>query len=187
MQLEELTGKVMLESDITEYKGRLNRQDVVGWLKTVAGFANADGGVFYIGVEDKSHKLLGFERVEADKERNFFNNQVNEHLIPRPFFEIEFLSYELHGKVLFIIRISVKKSPVRPIILKYKGIPSIFMRRNGFTDGATYEEIRQMSIASENASYDSFFSDKKYDGKDFLKLKEFYASHNGGKDRKSVV
>lgn len=181
MQLEELTGKVMLESDRTEYKGRLNRQDVVGWLKTVAGFANADGGVFYIGVEDKSHKLLGFERAEADKERNFFNNQVNEHLIPRPFFEIEFLSYEMHGKVLFIIRISVKKSPVRPIILKYKGIPSIFMRRNGFTDGATYEEIRQMSIASENASYDSFFSDKKYDGKDFLKLKDFYASHNGGK------
>ena len=37
MQLEELTGKVMLESDRTEYKGRLNRQDVVGWLKTVAG------------------------------------------------------------------------------------------------------------------------------------------------------
>ena len=54
----------------------------------------------------------------------------------------------------------MKKSPVRPIILKYKGIPSIFMRRNGFTDGATYEEIRQMSIASENASYDSFFQIK---------------------------
>ena len=88
MQLEELTGKVMLESDRTEYKGRLNRQDVVGWLKTVAGFANADGGVFYIGVEDKSHKLLGVERAEADKERNFFNNQVNEHIIPMPFFEI---------------------------------------------------------------------------------------------------
>ena len=70
--------------------------------RLLQGFANADGGVFYIGVEDKSHKLLGFERAEADKERNFFNNQVNEHLIPRPFFEIEFLSYELHGRYFIL-------------------------------------------------------------------------------------
>ena len=56
MQLEELTGKVMLESDRTEYKGRLHRQAVVGSLKPVAGFANAAGGAFSIGVEEKSHK-----------------------------------------------------------------------------------------------------------------------------------
>ena len=38
MQLEELTGKVMLESDRTEYKGRLNRQDVVPSLRQMCQY-----------------------------------------------------------------------------------------------------------------------------------------------------
>ena len=54
MYLEELIGNVQLENDKFECKSRLNREDVVGWLKSIAGFANALGGEFYIGVEDKT-------------------------------------------------------------------------------------------------------------------------------------
>ncbi len=35
----------------------------------------------------------------------------------------------------------ISESPVKPIIVKLKNIPSIYMRREGFTNGATYEEI----------------------------------------------
>ena len=84
MYLEELIPGVCLESDKLECKSKLNREDVVGWLKSIAGFANAAGGAFYIGVEDKSNKLIGFDKKNADNERNYFNNQVNEHLTPRP-------------------------------------------------------------------------------------------------------
>ena len=55
MQLQELTGKIILENSATEYKGQLDRENIIGWLKTIAGFANAAGDSFYIGVEDKSH------------------------------------------------------------------------------------------------------------------------------------
>ena len=41
MYLEELIENVELESDKFECKSRLNREDVVGWLKSIAGFANA--------------------------------------------------------------------------------------------------------------------------------------------------
>ena len=84
MYLEELIENVELESDKFGCKSRLNREDVVGWLKSIAGFANASGGDFYIGVEDKTNKLIGFDRTEADNERNYIKNQVNEHLSPRP-------------------------------------------------------------------------------------------------------
>ena len=57
MYLEEIIGDIELESDKYESKAVLNREDVVGWLKTIAGFANASGGDFYIGVEDKNNKL----------------------------------------------------------------------------------------------------------------------------------
>lgn len=182
MFLEEIIGEVKLENIDFECKGVLNREDIVGWLKTIAGFANARGGDFYIGVENKTNKLIGFDRLEADNERNYFNNQVNEHLIPRPQMNISFLKYEFRSKERFIIKIHIEESIIKPIILKYQGIPSIYMRRDGFTNGATYEEIIDMSIKSNPTQYDVLVSNQKYDFNDFKKLRFFYALHNDGKE-----
>ena len=181
MYLEEIIENVQLESDKFECKVKLNRDDIVGWLKTIAGFANASGGDFYIGVEDKTNKLIGFDRTEADNERNYFNNQVNEHLVPRPQMAISFVRYEIKRKERFVIRVQVDDSVIKPVILKYKNIPSIYMRRDGFTNGATYEEIIDMSVKSKNTQYDILTSDVKYDASKFTMLRDFYATHNDGK------
>lgn len=182
MYLEELVQDAQIESDKLECKGQLNRDDVLGWLKSVAGFANASGGELYIGVEDKTNKVIGFDRKEADNERNYFNNQVNEHLTPRPQMKISFIGYEVNKKERFIIRVCIDESDVKPVILKYKNIPSIFMRRDGFTNGATYEEIIEMSVKSKNTQYDILVSDVKYDWSKLTDLKAFYVEHNEGKD-----
>jgi len=181
MYLEEIIDNIKLENDKFESKAKLNRDDIISWLKTIAGFANASGGEFYIGVEDKTNKLIGFDRIEADNERNYFNNQVNEHLIPRPQLSISFIRYEIKSTERFIIRVKVADSAIKPVILKYKNIPSIFMRRDGFTNGATYEEIIDMSVKSKNTQYDILVSDVKYDASQFTELRAFYASHNEGK------
>ena len=181
MYLEEMIEDIQIESDKMECKSRLNRDDIVGWLKTIAGFANAYGGDFYIGVEDKTNKLIGFDRKEADNERNYFNNQVNEHLVPRPQMDISFIRYEIKQKERFVIRVRILESVVKPVILKYKNIPAIFMRRDGFTNGATYEEIIEMSIKSKNTQYDILTSDVKYDASKFTMLRAFYSEHNEGK------
>lgn len=184
MYLEEIVEGIQLENDKFECKSILNREDVVGWLKSVAGFANASGGDFYIGVEDKTNKLIGFDRKGADNERNYFNNQVNEHLTPRPQMKISFIRYETKNGERFIIRVSIPESVVKPIILKYKNIPSIFMRRDGFTNGATYEEIIEMSIKSKNTQYDLLVSDISYEPDQFSTLQAFYQDHNNGKELK---
>lgn len=181
MYLEEIIDDILLENDKFECKSRLNREDVLGWLKTIAGFSNASGGDFYIGVEDKTNKLIGFDRIGVDRERNYFNNQVNEHLVPRPQMKISFLRYVIKENERFIIRVRVPESVVKPVILKYKNVPSIFMRRDGFTNGATYEEIIEMSIKSKNTQYDILTSDVEYDALKFTGLRDFYASHNDGK------
>ena len=181
MYLEEIENDICMESDKLECKAMLNRDDVIGWLKSIAGFANASGGVFYIGVEDKTNKLIGFDRKAADNERNYFNNKVNEHLTPRPVMNISFIRYEIKDNERFIIRVNVAESSVKPVILKYKNVPSIYMRRDGFTGGATYEEIIEMSIKSSRRQYDVQISDVKYDPKDFSTLERFYSEHNEGK------
>ena len=181
MYLDEIIGDVKLESDKFESKAVLNREDVIGWLKSIAGFANASGGDFYIGVEDKTNKLIGFDRKGADNERNYFNNQVNEHLTPRPQMKISFIGYKVNGKERFIIKIVIDESAVKPVILKYKNIPSIFIRRDGFTNGATYEEIIEMSVKSKKTQYDILVSDIKYESDKFSDLHRFYKEHNKGK------
>lgn len=181
MYLEEIINDIQLETDTLECKAKLNREDVVGWLKSIAGMANASGGDFYIGVEDKSNKLIGFDRFSADNERNYFNNQVNEHIVPRPQMKVSFIRYTIKKDERFIIHVQVLESVVKPVILKYKNIPSIFMRRDGFTNGATYEEIIEMSVKSKNTQYDILVSDKKYEASNFKDLQKYYASHNDGK------
>ena len=181
MYLDEIIGDVKLESDKFESKAILNREDVIGWLKSIAGFANASGGDFYIGVEDKTNKLIGFDRKGADNESNYFNNQVSEHLTPRPQMRISFIGYKVNGKERFIIKIAIDESAVKPVILKYKNIPSIFIRRDGFTNGATYEEIIEMSVKSKKTQYDKLVSDIKYESDKFLDLHRFYKEHNKGK------
>ncbi|MBO7451460.1 MAG: putative DNA binding domain-containing protein [Clostridiales bacterium] len=181
MYLEEIIGDVQIENSAIECKSILSRENVVGWLKTIAGFANASGGDMYIGVEDKTNKLIGFDRIAADNERNYFNNQVNEHITPRPPIKITFLPYSVRKRERYVIRVTVSESEVKPIILKYKNIPSIFMRRDGFTNGATYEEIIDMSIKSKNTQYDVLVSDVKYDPTKITILSSYYAAQNNGK------
>ena len=138
MYLEQLVAISAIEDMNMECKAKLSRNDVVGWLKTIAGFSNAEGGSFFIGVEDKTNKLIGFSRKDADNERNFLNNQINEHLFPRPALRISFIRYEKNGRELYLIRVDVTESLIKPVIVKFNHIPSIYMRRDGFTNGATY-------------------------------------------------
>ena len=182
MVLDELLDTNALESGKIEYKVKLDRNNTAGWLKTVAGFANADGGTLFVGVEDHAAKLIGFERTDADAERNYFNNQVNEHLTPRPPYKIHFLRYEVRQKERYILQIQVESSPIKPVIAKFNGIPSIFMRREGFTNGATYEEIISMSIHSQHASFDTLLTDEIYNPDDYKTLKTFYRQHSGEKE-----
>lgn len=181
MILEEITEIDMLENDKIECKRVLNREDPVNWLKTVAGFANASGGKLFIGVEDKTNKLIGFDREAVDEERNYFNNQVNEHLYPRPAYKISFIKYLIKNKERYIIQVTVLESDTKPIILKYKGVPSIYMRREGFTNGATYEEIINMSLQTKKAQYDTVQTDELYRREDFNDLYAYYALHNDDK------
>lgn len=180
MYLEELLNKDILEDDKIECKQSLNRTDILDWLKTIAGFSNADGGTMYIGVADKTNKLIGFSKEEVDGEKNYINNQLNEHLFPRPFVKISFLSYEINNNTRYIIKIDIPSATFKPVIVNYNDSSSIYMRRDAYTNGATYEEIIEMSNQNKNVQFDTSFTDVKFNFDDFKTLRDFYAKHNNG-------
>ena len=120
MVLKDILNEIVYEDETHEFKLMLNDADSFSWLKTVAGFANHIGGDFYIGVNDKDQKLVGFTLNEADKIRNKFNNEVNLHLFPRPIYKIDFINYNIKDDVRYIILIHIFESEQKPIIFKFK-------------------------------------------------------------------
>ncbi len=78
MTITQLLGINPLESSKVESKIRLNRGNTEGWLKTVAGFSNASGGIIYIGVEDKTgQSYFKFECKIEITATNMFHGYVD--------------------------------------------------------------------------------------------------------------
>lgn len=181
MYLQDIYPNYAVEDENYECKARLNRDDSLSWLKTVCGFANNKGGTIFLGVEDKTNKLIGFELNDIDSEKLYIYREIKEHFDTLPSIEIELLPYQVNDKKRYIIKLDVAESPQKPIVLKYKGIPIIFVRRDGFTNIATTEEIIWMARQGEGPRFDLGESMEKYDENDFKKLHGFYEKRVGKK------
>ncbi len=174
MLLNDIIKDDLFENNNVEFKAKLDRKNKLGWLKTITGFANGKGGILFLGVEDKSTKLIGYEKEEIDSEKNFFFHEIKEHIDITLDINTEIFSYIINGSKRYILKIVVLESKIKPIILKYDGLPLIFMRRDGITNPATTEEIIYMS---KNYSAPKFDVDETYidfDFNNFKKLQSFY-------------
>lgn len=179
MYYQDLFPDKVTETATTEFKSRLNRNDIVSWLKSVAAFANTEGGDFVIGVQDKTNQLQGFDPEGLDDERNYFLNQVNQFLLPKPKIDLSYPQYEEKGKTLYLISAHVRKSDYLPVVLKHKGFSLIFVRGEGQDNPATPEQITNLVLLGGRYPYDTMPSDEKYQPEHFTKLFSVYQERTG--------
>lgn len=97
MYLEELIENIQLESDKFECKSLLNREDVVGWLKTIAGFANVGGGDFY-AVQNGTIYDAEFLGVS---DSTYFRKQVLGNLVEQGYLETSKIARAMYYKTNF--------------------------------------------------------------------------------------
>ena len=179
MNLDDIFKDYITENKQFECKARLDRTNVIGWLKTVDGFCNNKGGALFLGVEDKTNKLIGFDKAEIDKEKLYFFHTLKDHFEILPDTDIEVIPYEVNSKIRYILKINVLESSIKPIILMYQGIPCVFKRRDGYTSAVTTEELIQLSLENKAVKYDTHGTNVPFDLKDFTKLSDFYYEHTG--------
>lgn len=60
------------KTNSTNAKQDSTEKTTQGVLKPYSVFANTKGGTFYLGVEDKTYKLIGYELKEIEGEKLYF-------------------------------------------------------------------------------------------------------------------
>lgn len=174
MVLSDIYPNFIVENKEIECKARLDRENYLGWLKTVAGFANGNGGTFFLGVEDKTFKLIGLDEKTIDKEKLYFYQIIKNHVNIHLNIDTEPIAYINNGKKLFILKIKIEESLEKPAIISYKGLPLIYIRRDGLTSTPTNEEMRSLYTSSKQVNYDTQLTDIKFNLSDFETFSNFY-------------
>lgn len=147
--LEDITNLIaekFVENKFLEYKGYSIKRERDKILKAVCGFANADGGLLIYGLEEEMgepQELTGIslEGKSWDDKKLQIQDWIKSGIEPR--LSVEMKSYEINNDKIIIL-IKVPKSWNPPHCVKNKNQRTFYIRRDGLTDSAEYDELRRM-------------------------------------------
>ena len=177
MLINEIVENAYLESKTIEYKGIIEegkskegKSLEIGWLKTLVAFANTAGGTMFIGVEDKTHKVVALDQKTADKVVLMIHRQIRERVEPIIDYDISNIVIKDNEKARYVLKVEVKANKNLPVALHDYGMLGIYVRNFGRTDLATQEQIRDLVLMSDNTPYDTIFGEVDFSQNDFLTL-----------------
>ena len=190
MLFENLVPNRNLEDYEVEFKGLIQEGSAengegrkeTGWLKEITAFANTFGGTLYVGVDNKTHDVLALSHEEADRVALMVQRLIQQHVEPPIRYSIEKIVVPQTQPARFVLAIHVEKSKFPPISLHMNGLSVIYVRHFGKTSPATGEEIRNMVMSSDFASFDLMETDELFKKEDFLTLFTFYREQNEGRE-----
>lgn len=136
------------ERDHREFKLQFDNQKLWQYAKTMAAFANRDGGVIFFGIKNSPREIVGVQAPEPDE--LVFSNFAKEYFEPEISFELDTRDYE--GKNLLYVL--VHSSSNKPIICKKN--KNLQFKEKGKTDRELLREgaiYYRYSSASEEIKH----------------------------------
>lgn len=132
------------ESERIEYKSQM-LEDL---YKEVIAYANTDGGVIYIGIDNEGN-LTGIDDVDETYTR--LTNGIRDAIAPDV---TMFVRYVLQDNK--VIRIEVGEGSYKPYYLKAKGIKptGVYVRQGASSVQASPDQIRRMIKESDGDNYE---------------------------------
>lgn len=132
------------ESERTEYKSQL----VDDIYKEVIAFANTDGGVIYIGIDDHGN-VTGIDNVDETYTR--LTDGIRDAIAPDVTMFVRYVLQESK-----VIQIEVGEGSYKPYYLKSKGMkPSgVYVRQGASSVPASPEQIRRMIKESDGDNFE---------------------------------
>ena len=135
---------MIFETEKIEFKSQFTEEI----YKEVIAFANTDGGIVYVGM-DNDGNAVGLKDV--DKEYTRITNGIRDAIMPDVTMFVRFTIQD--NKV---VRITVSEGTNKPYYLKGKGLkPSgVFVRQGTSSVPASLEQIRQMIKESDGDTFE---------------------------------
>ena len=118
------------------------------YIKTIVAFANSQGGKLIIGVDDKTHQVVGVDDDNLFRLMDGIANAVSDSCVPQMIPDIE--PQTIDGKTVIVVTVEVGKN--RPYYLKSKGKENgTYIRVAGTSRQAYPEKIKELEM--EGARY----------------------------------
>ena len=130
------------ESKNIEYKVTLPDKSEK-YMKTIVAFANTQGGKLIVGVDDKTHEIVGVETEILFQLMDGIANAISDSCMPQIIPDIE--PQTIDGKTVIIVSVEAGKN--RPYYLKSKGKENgTYIRVAGTSRQAFPEKIRELEM-----------------------------------------
>lgn len=139
------------ETENMEFKAQFTEEI----YKEVIAFANTDGGVVYVGIDDNGN-AAGLSNV--DQEYTRITNGIRDAIMPDVTMFVRFSIQDNR-----VVRITVGEGSNKPYYLKGKGLkPSgVYVRQGASSVPASPEQIRQMIKESDGDTFEDMRSMKQ--------------------------
>ena len=138
------------ESKNIEYKVTLPDKSEK-YIKTIVAFANTQGGKLIVGIDDKTHEVIGVENEILFQLMDGIANAVSDSCIPQIIPDIE--PQTVDGKTVIVVSVEAGKN--RPYYLKSKGKEhGTYIRVAGTSRQAFPEKIKELEMEGARISWD---------------------------------
>ena len=138
------------ESKNIEYKVMLPEKSEK-YMKTIIAFANTQGGKLIVGVDDKTHQVVGVENDVLFQLMDGIANAVSDSCVPQIIPDIEPQTVE--GKTVIVVTVEAGKN--RPYYLKAKGKENgTYIRVAGTSRLAFPEKVKELEMEGARISWD---------------------------------
>ena len=121
------------------------------YIKSVIAFANTAGGKIIIGVDDKTHEIIGVDKNEVFKIIDNITNTISDMCYPQIFPSIEVDTIEEKSVVV----IEVYPGACRPYYMKSKGKEEgTYIRVSGTSRPADEAILKDLDLQGSHNSFD---------------------------------
>lgn len=144
--INNLISEKQIENKFLEFKCQMTNGEKDSILKTVCGFANADGGLFIYGLKEENGEAYDITGVSLDgknwdDKKRQIQDLIAGNIEPRLNLETNVLNLD-DDKVIILIKVPKSWNP--PHCVKNKKNRIFYIRRDGRTDPMEYEELKRM-------------------------------------------
>lgn len=121
------------------------------YMKTVVAFANTQGGKLVIGIDDKTHQVVGVDKESLFPIMDSLANAISDSCEPQIIPDIE--PQTIDEKTVIVVDVEAGKN--RPYYIKAKGKEKgTYIRVAGTSRLAYPEKIRELEMEGARISWD---------------------------------